>query len=419
MFGLTLSKKQTKKIEILHQHIVLIDRDKCIIISYPEEQITMCQYPPTYVLDGDVIDRELFRGWMVKWVQSSGIKPAEVIYVVSPSICFKKEFTFESRTLTGMSNFIDAVPFQKVVAVQLTSPHKTKLLVTNRELLNGVTYSFDMAGFVKDAVFPYEVIADMQLPRLGDPTKNIIAIGRIFIELALQKGHELLEFDVDKVTEAPKHTKEAVVELSRTEVNPMVAVVAVLVMMMMGGGVMYWQYASARRAQPSEVAMVNPRNTPAYSVSNTPPTPAAELVIAKTKAKIEIQHASLAVAFAQTLKANLESAGYELSLTELTDTTNRKNAITYSDKSDAPTQKAIADVLTKSSFAPDITAGPMNIFTAIIQLIVPPGGLPTVTPIPLTSSAPTAPTSSPSAALVPLEQVASPTETQPSSITSP
>jgi len=368
----------------------------------------MCQYPPSQVLDGDVIDRELFRGWMVKWVQTSGLKPTEVIYVVSPSICFKKDFTPETRTLTGLSNFIDSVPFQKVVAVQLTTPHKTKLLVTNRELLNGVTYSFDMGGFVKGAVFPYEAIADMQLPQLGDATKNIIAIGRIFIELATQKGHELFEFDVDKVTEAPKRTVETVAELSRTEVNPMVAVVAVLVMMMMGGGVMYWQYASVRRAQPSEVVRVNPRKAPD---SNTLPSPGAELVTAKTTGKIEIQHASLAVAFAQTLKASLESAGYEVSLTELTDTTNRKNTITYSDKSDAPTQKAIADVLTKSSFAPDITAGPMNIFTAIIQLIIPPGGLPTATPIPVTSSAPTAPPSNPSATLEPISQIASPPAT--------
>ncbi|MEI7653436.1 MAG: hypothetical protein WCJ70_04160 [bacterium] len=408
MFGLTLTKKQAKKIEIIHQHVVIIDRDKCIIISYPEEHITMCQYPPSQVLDGDVIDRELFRGWMVKWVQTSGLKPTEVIYVVSPSICFKKDFTPETRTLTGLSNFIDSVPFQKVVAVQLTTPHKTKLLVTNRELLNGVTYSFDMGGFVKGAVFPYEAIADMQLPQLGDATKNIIAIGRIFIELATQKGHELFEFDVDKVTEAPKRTVETVAELSRTEVNPMVAVVAVLVMMMMGGGVMYWQYASVRRAQPSEVVRVNPRKAPD---SNTLPSPGAELVTAKTTGKIEIQHASLAVAFAQTLKASLESAGYEVSLTELTDTTNRKNTITYSDKSDAPTQKAIADVLTKSSFAPDITAGPMNIFTAIIQLIIPPGGLPTATPIPVTSSAPTAPPSNPSATLEPISQIASPPAT--------
>lgn len=411
MFGLTLPKKQSKKIEILHQHVVIIDRDKCFIISYPEEHLTICEYPPSYVLDGDVIDRELFRGWMVKWVQSSGINPAEVIYVVSPSICFKKEFTPETRTLNALSSFIDSVPFQKVVAVQLSSPHKTKLIVTNRELLNGVTYSFDMGGFAKEAVFPYEVIAEMQKPQLGDPAKNIIAIGRIFIELATQKGHELLEFDVDKVTEAPKRTTEAVAKLSRTEVSPMAAVVAVLVMMMMGGGVMYWQYASARRAPVAEVASVNKPNPPNATPINVAVTPGTQTVTANTKVKIEIQHASLAVSFAQTLKTKLEAVGYEVSLTELTDTTNKKNSLTFSDKSDAPTQKAIADILTSASLAPDISASAMNIFTAIIQLIIPPGGLPTATPIPLTSSAPTAPPSSPSATLVPIDQIASPPAT--------
>lgn len=64
MFGFFSPKKQTKKIEIVHQHVVLIDRDKCVILSYPEEQITICQYPPNYILDGDVIDKSSFvDGW--------------------------------------------------------------------------------------------------------------------------------------------------------------------------------------------------------------------------------------------------------------------------------------------------------------------------------------------------------------------
>ncbi len=413
MFGHSKHPSDTKKV-IKHQHLVFIDRDQSTVISYPDELINRYVYPSQHVLDGDIIDREEFRNGMKKWLADSDIKPADVIYVVSPSISFEKEFVPDAKGIVDfgqVTSFVDSVPFQKIVTAKLQNVKTTQVIVTNKELLNGITFSFEEAGFKNIAVFPYKSLGDAKINKTDDPIKDVVEIGKLFLALVGQKNYQSKEFGI-ALTSANtiQFSQASIAQAANQEVNPMVAVVIIIIFVMIGGLVMYWRYsevaqlqkeaaarlASGRAAEtatpPTTTAALEPTATiPPDDIADPTGTPSVTQVIDAT-IKIEILYTPETRTLAQELKTKVEALGYLVAINRITDVIDKENTIIYSTGLSQNIQARINDLMRTSGLTPNISSGTIADYSATIQLVkfIP------AAPTPASTSTPTA---SPSATL--------------------
>ena len=406
MFGLSKTNSDKKQL-IKHQYLVFIDRDQSTVISYPDELIYRYVYPAQHVLDGDIIDREEFRNGMTKWLADSDIKPADVVYVVSPGISFEKEFAPDAKGIIDFSqvtSFIDSVPFQKIVTAKLQNVKTTQVIVTNKELLNGVTFSFEETGFKNIAVFPYKALGDQKVNKSDDPIKDVVEIGKLFLALINQKGLQSKEFGIAVTAANTVQLGQAsLAQAANQEVNPMVAVVIIIFFVMIGGIVMYFRYAevatlqkeAAARLAASRVAEAVPVTTSPISPTATTlpdqpldgtgtPTPTGGVATINT---IEILYTPETRPLAEELKTKIETLGLLVVLNKITDTVDKQNSSIYSSSFDQKIQAQINDLMRTSGLTPTISSGTIADYAATIQLVkfIPAAPTPASTSIPTAS----------------------------------
>jgi hypothetical protein len=397
MFGLGAKKPKTPA-EIQRNNVVFIDRDKVIVVVLPDERLYMCRYPDQFVIDGDVINREEFREWFAKWIRASGIMTADTVFVVLPTFSFQKDFGADPLPAANSENtlgFIDSVPFQKVITAQYTNQNSTTIIAANKELLNGVTFSFESQGFKRLALFPYKAQGDRKINKSDNPEKNLVETAKMFIDVSRDKNHEVLEFGASLQMKQSSSSQASIAQVSQTEVNPMVAVVIVLLFMFVGGGIMYWQLT---KAETRRVAVSSPEKglLPVNaSATDEPPkqaeqphspiseaTKSAEL--AQKKGKIEVLYVEETQAAALNIKVKLEQLSYEVVTNRIASPENKTNHLIFTSVVAPNIRADIDSVLKTAALKLETKQGTLAEYVASMQLVkyIPSAPTPTRTPTP-------------------------------------
>ncbi len=163
----------------IKEHPIIIFLDRKGFIIYQDTLSNVWQFPfsQELVQNLDVINKVELVNSIGSFIQTNKVIPSSVIIILADSVIFQKDITSlqknqevglpseEDKTINKpqidfgnkeqqekeIKNFLDSVPFEEILAKVVNN---TRLVATNKDLLEGVVHSFKKIGCSVEAIVP-------------------------------------------------------------------------------------------------------------------------------------------------------------------------------------------------------------------------------------------------------------------------
>ncbi len=250
IFELLVTKNITKATK--RMAVCFVQRNKLIFMSFPDKTVKEFTFPQTAVADADVVNKEEYRRAVFEWTQGSAFRISDIMFLVSSELCFSKEIKNQtekghgSENETPISMFIDIVPYQHVfVAKNTTKDGTTQVVVSNKDLVLPLMHVFESIGFVTVGAFPELSVFSSSVQPLDEARFS----DDVYKQVELYSLHTYVQyaFHTNADTHNKPITQMSVSEAAQQPINPLVAVVIVILMFGVGAYIMYWQFEQVRR----------------------------------------------------------------------------------------------------------------------------------------------------------------------------
>ncbi|HSW89381.1 MAG TPA: hypothetical protein VLH19_00745 [Patescibacteria group bacterium] len=169
--------------------------------------IATLDLPLTSVKDLDIVSKDELVGLLTKFIDEHKTHTYHLYILLSPAVVFEKDFP----TLPGderekqTNQFLDTVPFERVLSRSYSLPSGWKAVATNRDLYDLLRDTFELAGSQMAAVLPPHVYTalgmksfDVEtgralLKRIDTVKDQTLAVIRHPLQSLQQKENELAQ----------------------------------------------------------------------------------------------------------------------------------------------------------------------------------------------------------------------------------
>lgn len=160
-----------------HSIIIFLDRNGFIIYQDTLSSVWQFPFSQELVQNLDVINKVELVNSIGSFIQTNKVISSSVIIILADSVIFQKDLTSlqknqevglpseEDKTINKpqidfgnkeqqekeIKNFLDSVPFEEILAKVVNN---TRLVATNKDLLEGVVHSFKKIGCSVEAIVP-------------------------------------------------------------------------------------------------------------------------------------------------------------------------------------------------------------------------------------------------------------------------
>ncbi len=230
--------------------LCFVSRDGLIFVSFPDKSVKEFTFPQSAVSDADVLNKEEYRSAIFEWVHNSVLKISEIIFVVSENLLFSKEFESEKMGKSILqqetSSFIEVVPFQRVYLAKVTSGNgRSKIIVTNRDVVHVIVRAFESLGFTNIGIFPE--LSSVSDSADGITSENAIDQARKHIDLYTLKKFSQNAFQSSLSSISKPVNQMSVGEAAQQPVSPAMAIIAVILVVGASLFLAYWNFEQTRQ----------------------------------------------------------------------------------------------------------------------------------------------------------------------------
>jgi len=159
-----------------HPIIIFLDRNGFIIYQDTLSNIWQFPFAQDLVVNLDVVNKAQLVNSIGSFIQTNKVIPSSLIVVLADSVIFQKDLSLQKNqdvTLPSgedkiinkpqidfgnkeqqekeIKNFLDSVPFEEILAKVINN---TRLVATNKDLLETVTHPFKKMGCMVEAIIP-------------------------------------------------------------------------------------------------------------------------------------------------------------------------------------------------------------------------------------------------------------------------
>lgn len=161
----------------IKEHPIIIFLDRNGFLLYQDELSNVWQFPfsQDLVQNLDVINKLQLVNSIGSFIQTNKLIPSSLIIILADSVIFQKSLSLQKNQEDGLpqedktinksqidfsikeqqekeiKNFLDSVPFEEILAKLINN---TRLVATNKDLLEGVTHPFRKMGCHVEAIVP-------------------------------------------------------------------------------------------------------------------------------------------------------------------------------------------------------------------------------------------------------------------------
>lgn len=145
--------------------IIDIDRQGISFCLPTLAQPLRFDFTPEMIADLEVVDSLTLVASLKKFVSQTKVPPSSVVFLVSESICFEKDFPGQVLpSPASVQSFVDTVPFSNSSFKLFNTSGGYKLVVINRHIHDTISQAFEGLGFTVAAVVPGFVLGEVGIP---------------------------------------------------------------------------------------------------------------------------------------------------------------------------------------------------------------------------------------------------------------
>ncbi len=173
----------------------LIFLDKNRVFVYDGNGILRLDIPETVIRDVDIIDKSGFDSLVDSFIKTRKLAPSQVWLVLADGICFSKDIveTDPLKIEGDVKDFLEAVPFDKVISKRYRSGTGIRVIATNLEYIEALVEIFDKDGFVTEGIVPGAMfpgfatrkVLDADFARYILGNKSLMRTGNMLTKIAL------------------------------------------------------------------------------------------------------------------------------------------------------------------------------------------------------------------------------------------
>ena len=313
-------------------------------------------YPPDVIKDLEILPQAniaLTQG-IAGFIAKNKINPSEIIYILSPDICFEKDFptTSEPEKLQDQINsFVDSVPFESLTYKTMPSEKNVHVTACNRNFYDSIKGPFEHQGFITSAIFPL-VAFNLRLP---DASFSLAQARSILKKIDAVQSFNLLtdsQNDYLKITSDQKSAKEK----ERVRLGVLVGIFVLLLLILVLMLIQMQRTPSKPKTTPTPTPLV------VSKIATPKPSPTAS-VSAALASSVKIEDGTSSGSTAGNILRILSAAGFKnVAIEKVATITQPVVSVVFSTSVNTPTQEALLKALTagkinfKTSMSPAIPA---------------------------------------------------------------
>ena len=209
--------------------IIFLDKNR--IFVYDGNGILRLDIPETVIRDVDIIDKSGFDSLVDTFIKTRKLDSAQVWLVLADGICFSKDVieTDPLKIEGEIKDFLEAVPFDKVISKRYRAGGGIRVIATNLEYVEAVIEIFEKEGFVTEGIVPGAMFPGFNTKKVPDAdfaryileNKNLMRMGNMLTKVTLPSNtHE--------TTETPKKSKLLLYLISGFVILLIILVVAIM-----------------------------------------------------------------------------------------------------------------------------------------------------------------------------------------------
>lgn len=184
-----------------------IEKTKGIVYTTADTAPITIDFPTDTVNHLEVVDKEKLHTLITTSLEAHDLKPSPVILLLTPEVTFEKDMEDASPSLryAERENFLDMVPFHRILSKVYKINKKTKVVAANRELCEVLTAAFEQKTFAVTGLLPATILADVLQQSNTDRDPKMIARKiDVLKQYSLLETHETRNMHL--TTEKPKIT---------------------------------------------------------------------------------------------------------------------------------------------------------------------------------------------------------------------
>jgi len=173
--------------------IIFLDKNR--IFVYDGNGILRLDIPETVIRDVDIIDKSGFDSLVDTFIKTRKLDSAQVWLVLADGICFSKDVieTDPLKIEGEIKDFLEAVPFDKVISKRYRAGGGIRVIATNLEYVEAVIEIFEKEGFVTEGIVPGAMFPGFNTRKVPDAdfaryileNKNLMRIGNMLTKVSL------------------------------------------------------------------------------------------------------------------------------------------------------------------------------------------------------------------------------------------
>ena len=177
-------EKTTKKQTV----ILYVKKDQGILYLDNIAKSCILNFPTDVIDNLEILNIEKLQLLVSEFIKKHNVLAKNIYFVLDKELVFEKEINADSpiEEAESTEEFLDMVPFEKILKKVYKTKTEVKIIVTNKDLIEEFKNSFEKLNIKVKSVTPFSMIEKLML-------KNDFVAEIAFSKLAILKQNSLLE----------------------------------------------------------------------------------------------------------------------------------------------------------------------------------------------------------------------------------
>ena len=204
--------------------VILVTSHSLQLYGFGVSEVQTIPLPATTIDNLEIINRDQLYTLITDWTKQRTYTNTNIYWLLAPDVCFEQTLTgtdpakLDSETL----QFLDTVPFEKVLSRVYPQIDGRKIVAVNHDLITGLMQGFALHGYTTKAVVPSQLAqADSTLtPEIAHYSAKHMA------ELSRESLITISDISANQPVSVTKHVSPP--EKSKSSLPVLLAIFAIL-----------------------------------------------------------------------------------------------------------------------------------------------------------------------------------------------
>lgn len=250
--------------------IFYIDATKAYFYGSNSAAVLQIEIPEDTMSYSDVVNKDKFYQLIQTLVTTNKIEPVPLLILFSPYATYEKDAVGKTpeEINTDLQQFVDAVPYERVLSRIYKLQDKTKVVAVNKDMYEVIKHAFEKVRFSIVAVVTLPLLQQV-LPDIG---KNLN------LEIVANKFEPIKQYSLITLEEINNPGKASQQQTEQSKINPLrlFGLIGVFVILM---GVLIVMFVATMQPAPKPATQQNQTVITAEPTPTLTPFPTIKAVV--------------------------------------------------------------------------------------------------------------------------------------------